>query len=150
MGTMLQRVLIDEALEMPFKFTGHVGWATGPGAIQHALGTLRGKALPPGAEGRSGQVEQRGDSLDLVARDDLTDGLRAAKDPDLCGLLEHGVSCRQRISAQVACERPQRLAPWRRMTYSDTLLSGAKWLRLKFLRFCLHSQTNCPVCACSW
>jgi hypothetical protein len=37
------------------------------------------------------KVEQRGDSLDVVARNDLTDGLCAAKDPGCLRLHEHGV-----------------------------------------------------------
>jgi hypothetical protein len=88
---MLKRVVIDETLEMPFKFARHFGWATGTGAIQQALGPLLGKALHPCAEGRMGEVEQRGDSIDMVARDDLTDSLRTAKDPGFFRLLEHGV-----------------------------------------------------------
>jgi hypothetical protein len=91
MGTMLKRVVIDETLEMPFKFARHVGWATGTGAIQQALGPLLGKALHPFAEGRIGEVEQRGDRIDMVARDDLTDSLRAAKAPGLFRLFEYGL-----------------------------------------------------------
>jgi hypothetical protein len=91
MGTMLERVLIDEAVEVLFEGAGDFARPTGTGAIQQALGTLLGKALHPFAEGRIGKVEQHGDSIDVVARDDLTDGLRAAKDPGRLGLLEHGV-----------------------------------------------------------
>jgi hypothetical protein len=88
---MLKRILIDEALEMPFKFAGHFGWATGTRAIQQALGTLLGKALYPFAEGRIRKVKQRGNGINVVARDDLADGLCAAKDPSFLRLLEHGV-----------------------------------------------------------
>jgi len=55
------------------------------------LRALLGKALDPFAEGRIRKVEQRGDSLDVVARNDLTDGLGAAKDPGFLRLREHGV-----------------------------------------------------------
>jgi hypothetical protein len=88
---MLKRVLLDEALEMPCKCAGHLGGATGTGAIPQALGTLLGKALDPFAEGRIRKVEQRRNGMDVVARDDLADGLRAAKDPRFLRLLEHGV-----------------------------------------------------------
>jgi hypothetical protein len=36
-------------------------------------------------------VKQGGDGIDVVARDNLPDGLRAAKDAGLLGLLEHGI-----------------------------------------------------------
>jgi len=88
---MLQWVLIDEALEMPFKCASHFGWATSTGAIQQALGTLLGQALAPLAEGRMRKVEQRGNGIDVVARDDLADGWRAAQDPRFLRLFEHGV-----------------------------------------------------------
>jgi hypothetical protein len=134
---MLEWVLIDEALEMPCKCTRHWGGATSTGALQQALGTVLGKALDPWAEGRIRHVEQRGTGLEVVARDDLADGLRAAKDPRVLRRFAHGVSRRQRLSAQVACEGTHGLAPWRRMTDRETLLIGAKRLRLKFPRFCL-------------
>jgi len=88
---VLQRVLLNEALEMPCQCAGHFGWATGAGAVQEALRALLGQALDPCAEGRIRQVEQRGDSLDVVARNDLTDGLGAATDPGFLRLREHGV-----------------------------------------------------------
>jgi hypothetical protein len=106
---------------------------------------LTGEALYPFTEGRIGKVEQRGDGIDVVARDDLTDRLRAAKDPGFCRLLEHGLSCRQRIIAKVAFEGTHRFAPWRRITACYTLLIGAKWLRLKFPRFCLQFETIEPA-----
>jgi hypothetical protein len=88
---MLQRVLIDEAVEVLFEGACDFARPTGPGAILQALRPLLGKALHPFAEGRSGKVEQHGDGMDVVARDDLTDGLRAAKDARLLGLLEHSI-----------------------------------------------------------
>jgi hypothetical protein len=49
------------------------------------------QALSPLAEGRIGTVEQRGDGIHVVARDDRTDRVRTAKDPGFSRLLEHGV-----------------------------------------------------------
>jgi hypothetical protein len=52
--------------------------------------------------------------------------------------------------AHVAFEGAHRVAPWRRMTfmlhvtYSDALLIGAKWLRLKFSRFCSQAPWGVP------
>jgi hypothetical protein len=128
--------LVDEAMEMLFSLAGHFGGSTGAWPIQQALRTLAGEALDPFAEGRIGKVEQRGDGIDVVAHADLTDSLRAAKDSGFFRLLEHGLQRRQRISAKVAFEGTHRLAPWKRITACYTLLIGAKWLRLKFPRFC--------------
>jgi hypothetical protein len=77
-----------------------------------------------------------------VPSDHRTDGLRTAKDSGLLGLLEYGLSGCQRIIATWTFEGAHRCAPWKRMlfiphvTYGDTLLIGAKGLRLKFSRFC--------------
>src|SRR5262249_14817078 len=90
-GPVLQGVLIDEAIEVLFQrardFTGSAGTWT----VHQARRALLGKALHPFGEGRICKVEQRGDGIDVVARNDLTDGLRAAKDSGFLRLLEHGV-----------------------------------------------------------
>jgi hypothetical protein len=90
-GAMLERIFIDETIEVFFQLTGHFRGSPRAGAISQALGALLGKALHPFAEGRIGKVEHRGDSMNVVARDDLTDGLCAAKDARLLRLLEHGL-----------------------------------------------------------
>ena len=88
---MLEGVLIDEAIEVVFEFAGDFGRSAGARAIQQALGPFLGKALHPFAQGRIGQVEGGGDGGDVLARDHLTDGLSAAKDARLLGLLEQGI-----------------------------------------------------------
>src|SRR2546428_11307059 len=62
-GAMLQRVLLDEAIEVRFQFAGHLGWSTGAGTIEQALGALVGKAIDPLAAGRVGERERIGDGL---------------------------------------------------------------------------------------
>lgn len=108
---MFQGVLIDQAIEVPFEFTRHFGWAARARAIHQALRSLLGKALPPFAEGRIRKVKGRGDGVDVVARDDLPNGLRAAKDAGLLGLLEHGIEGRQGIIAKMAFEGAHGFAP---------------------------------------
>jgi hypothetical protein len=148
--TMLQGVLINETIAVLCQCARDFVWSTGTWTIQPALGALLGKALLPCAEGRIGQVARRGDGMDVGACDDLTDGLRAAKDAGLLRLREHGLERRQRLMAHVAFEGAHRVAPWRRMTfmlhvtYSDALLIGAKWLRLKFFRFCSQAPWGVP------
>jgi len=90
-STVLQGVLLDQTLEVLFQLTGHFGRSPGAWAIPQALGPLLGKALHPFSERRIGQVEGRGDGVDMVAGHDLTDGLRPAKDPRFLGLGEQGV-----------------------------------------------------------
>jgi hypothetical protein len=56
-GTVLQGVLIDEAIEVLFEFTGHFRRSTRPRAIHQALDTLMGKAMHPFAQGRIRKLE---------------------------------------------------------------------------------------------
>jgi hypothetical protein len=86
-GAVLKGILIDKAVEMLFEGAGHFAWSPGTRAIQHTLGPLLRKALPPFSERGIGQVEGLGDGVDMMACHDLTDGLRTAKDPRLLGLL---------------------------------------------------------------
>ena len=88
---MLQGVLIDEAIEVLFQLARDFGRSTGARAIPQALGPLLCKALHLFAEGRIGQMERRGDGVDLVACHDFPDRLRTAKDPRCLGLLEQGI-----------------------------------------------------------
>ena len=90
-GAMLQRVLIDKALEVRCQCAGHLAWAPGARAIQQALGPCLRKALPPFSERGIGHMESRGDGVDRVAGHDLTAGLRTAKDPGLVRLLPDGL-----------------------------------------------------------
>jgi hypothetical protein len=90
-GAVCKRVLIDEAVERLFECAGHFAGASGTRVIQQALWPLMGKALHPLSQGGIGKVEGRGDGVDVVPRDDLTDGLRTAKDTGLLSLFEYGL-----------------------------------------------------------
>ena len=111
---MLQRVLINKAIEMLFQLTRHGGRSPGARALPHALRPLRRKARHPGAAGGMGQVARRGDGVDLVAGHALPDGVCPAQAPRLRGLLAQDIEGRQRLSRQVAVEGTQGLAPWAR------------------------------------
>ena len=87
---MLQRVLIDEAIEVLCQLARDFRRSPGARAVQQALGPLLGKALHPFAHSRIGQVEGHGDGGDMLTRDHRPDGLRTAKDPRFLGLFEHG------------------------------------------------------------
>jgi len=86
-GAVLKGILIDKAVEMLFEGAGHFAWSPGTRSIPQARGALLRKALHPFSESGIGQVEGRGDGVDMMACHDLTDGLRTAKDPRLLGLL---------------------------------------------------------------
>ena len=88
---MLQRVLIDEAIEVLFQVAGHFGRSTGAGTIEQALGALVGKAIDPFAEGGIGKGEGVRDGLQALAFDDLAHGLGTAEDAGFFGLLYEGV-----------------------------------------------------------
>jgi hypothetical protein len=123
---MIEGVLIDEAIEVSLQLAGDLRRSPGTWPVHEALGPLLGKTLHPCAEGRIGKAKPRRDRINVVACNDLADGLRATQDPGLLRLLEHGRSRCQRIIVKMACEGTHRFAPWRHMTYSDTLLIGAK------------------------
>lgn len=88
---MLERLLLDEAIEVSFQFTGDFVRSARARTIVQALGPLLGKALNPFSERRIRQVEGRGDRVDVAACNDLTDGLRAAKAPGLFRLFKQGL-----------------------------------------------------------
>jgi hypothetical protein len=85
---MLQRGLIDKAVEGLCQGTDPLRGTTGARAIHHTLGALLGQALPPCAQGGMGKVQGRGDAVDVLASNDLTHGLRATKDAGLLGRRE--------------------------------------------------------------
>ncbi len=87
-GAVLQRVLLDEAIEVLFQCTGHCGRATGARAIHQTLDTLAREAMDPRAQGGRGQVQRVRDRLETLAFDDLAHGLGTTEDPGFLGLLE--------------------------------------------------------------
>jgi hypothetical protein len=67
--------------------------------------------LHPLSQGGIGKVEVLGDGVDMVARDDLTDGLGAPKDAHRLGLFEYGLEGRHGMLGKVAFEGAHRWAP---------------------------------------
>ena len=103
--------MIDETVEVLFECARDFAWSPGTRLIHQACHALVGKALHPFAEGRIGKVAGCGDSIAMVPCDDRTDGLGAAKNAGLPGLLEHGVSGGQRLNAKMAFEGTHHSAP---------------------------------------
>jgi hypothetical protein len=55
--TMLEGVLIDQAVEMGFDRAGHFSRSAAAGALQEAAGTFTSKALHPFSQGGVGKME---------------------------------------------------------------------------------------------
>jgi hypothetical protein len=89
-GAVLERVLIDEAIEMLFQRAGHCGWSTGTRTIHQPLDALVGKAMHPFPQGRIRKLERVGDVVDTLSFDDIADSLGTAEDPRFFGLFQEG------------------------------------------------------------
>ena len=107
---MVQRVLIDEAIEVLFQCAGHFGRSTGAGTIEQALGALISKAIDPLAEGGIGKRERIGDGLQAGPFDDFTDRLSATEDPRLFRLFQHRISCWEGVLGKVELKGPHERA----------------------------------------
>jgi len=109
-GAMLQRVLIDEAIEVLFQCACHFGRSTGAGTIAQALGALVGKAIDPLAEGGIGQRERIGDGLQALPFDDFTDCLSATEDSGLFRLFQYRIQRWESVIGKVELEGPHERA----------------------------------------
>jgi hypothetical protein len=105
-GAMVQRVLIDEAIEMLFQCAGHCGRSTGAGTIEQALGALVGKAIDPLAEGGIGKRERIGGGLQAGPFDDFTDRLSTTEDPSFFRLFQHRIQSGEGVIGKVELEGP--------------------------------------------
>ena len=138
---MLEGVLIDELVELALKRAGHVGGSAATGAVQEAAGAFAGKALDPFSQGGVGEVEGVRDGFDGLSGDDLTDGLRPAKDAGFLGVLHKGIQGGQGTMRKMAVERAHGVLLGNHDLalideHVDAMLIGVIRLRLKFSRFC--------------
>lgn len=109
---VLEGVVVNKAIEVLCQRARDCGWAPGACSIPQAPGPLLRKALHPFPQGRMRQVARSGAGGDMMTRDHRTDSLGTAKDPRLFGLLEHGISGRERMNGKVAGEGAHRWTPW--------------------------------------
>ena len=117
---MVQRVLIDEAIEVLFQCAGHCGRATGAGTIEQLLGALVGKAIDPLAEGGIGQRERIGDGLQALPFDDFTDCLSATEDSGLFRLFQYRIQRWESVIGKVELEGSHRKALSHKVLQKDT------------------------------
>jgi len=90
-GTVLQRVLIDEAIEVLFQLTHDFGRSPGARAVHQPLGALGGKAMHPFPQGRIRKLKRVGDVLDAPSFHDVAHSLGTAEDARFFGLFQEGV-----------------------------------------------------------
>lgn len=88
---VLERVLVDEAIEVVRQGTRHFRRSTGAGASRQALDPVVGKAMDPFAQRGIGKVQRVRDSLEAVPFDDFAHGLGAPKHAGLFGLFQESI-----------------------------------------------------------
>jgi hypothetical protein len=105
---MLERIVVDEAMEGLFQCTRHLGRSTGAWTLPQTLRALVGKAMHPLAQGGRGQLQRVRDGLEALAFDDVAYGLGTAEDADLLRLFQEGVESGQGIIGKVPFEGPHK------------------------------------------
>ena len=90
-GAVLQRVVLDEALEVLCQRARDFRRSTRARAVDEAWRALVGKAMDPFAQGRIGKLEGVGNRLEALPFDDVAHGLSTAEDARFFGLLEEGI-----------------------------------------------------------
>jgi hypothetical protein len=88
---MLERVLVDEAIDVVRQGIRHFRRATRAGAIHQALYPLVGKAMDPLTQRGIGKVERVRDGLEAVPFNDVTHSLGTPEDTGLLCLCQEGV-----------------------------------------------------------
>jgi len=87
-GAMLERVLVDEAMQVLFQGIRHFRRAPRTGAIHQALYPLVGKAMDPFTQRGIGKVERVRDGLEALSGDDVTHGLGTPEHAGLLGVFQ--------------------------------------------------------------
>ncbi len=85
---VLERVVVDEAIEVVRQGTRHFRRSTGAGTIRQALDPMVGKAMHPFAQRGIGKVQRVRDRLEAVPFDDFAHGLGTPEHAGLLGLFQ--------------------------------------------------------------
>jgi hypothetical protein len=86
-GAVLERVLVEEAIQVVRQGTRHFRRATRARTVGEALHPLVSKAMDPFAERGIGKVQRVRDGLEALPSDDIPDGLGAPEDTGCLRLL---------------------------------------------------------------
>jgi hypothetical protein len=91
---MLERVLIDELVELALKRASHFGGSATTGAVQEAAGAFASKALYPFSQGGVSKMKSVRDGFDGLPGGDFTDSLSPAKDAGFFRVFHKGIQGR--------------------------------------------------------
>ena len=103
---VVQRVVIDEAIEVLVQRARDLGRSARAGAVHEAWRPLVGTTMDPRAQRGIGKVPCIRDPLETLAFDDFTHGLGTAKDPRLFRLFHEGISGRESAIGKAQFESP--------------------------------------------
>lgn len=105
---MREGVVVDETIEVRFHLAGDFARAPGARALPQPRRAVTGQALAPLAQGGIGKRERVGDGGQALACDDRAHGWGTAEDAGFPGLLDAGISGRERVIVTVQFEGPHR------------------------------------------
>ena len=105
-GTVLERGVVNAAIEVVRQGRRHCRRSPGAGAIRAALDSVVGKPMAPCTQRRIGNMERVGDGWAALPFDDLPPSLGTAEDTGLLGLFQESVYSGQGIIGKVPCEGP--------------------------------------------
>ena len=88
---MIQRVLIDETIELLFQCAGHFGRVDRNVGDPPAPGCLGWQSDAPISAGQNTKLERVGDVLNALSFDDIAHSLGTAEDARVFGLFQEGI-----------------------------------------------------------
>jgi hypothetical protein len=90
-GAMLERVVVDEAIEVLREGPGYLRRSTGAGAVRKALDPVVGKAMHPCAQRGIGKVARVRDGWEAWLFHDFAHGLGTPEHAGLFGRLQESI-----------------------------------------------------------
>jgi hypothetical protein len=103
---MREGVFLDEAMQMLCQLARDFRRSSRAWTIDQAGDPVAGKTMDPCAQGGIGQGEVVRDGLQTLPLHDVAHGLGTAEDARFFGLLDEGISGRERVRGQVQFEGP--------------------------------------------
>jgi hypothetical protein len=105
-GPVRQGIWIDERIAVPCQRAGDFGGAPSAWAVDETRRPLRRTTRDPLAQGSRGKGAAVRDGLQTLPWHDVAPSVGTAEDAGVFGLLEQGISGRERLGGNVQCEGP--------------------------------------------
>jgi hypothetical protein len=105
-GAVLERVVVDQTIEVVHYRSGHFWRSTGTRAIREALDPVLSEAMDPFAQRRIRKVERVRDRLEALACDNGTHGLGTPEHTSLLRLFQEGIYGGEGLVGTVEFESP--------------------------------------------